>query len=280
MRKRTHEDDTRVAVAGPDALCFRTPPTTRGEDMRTVSEFAVDEGERVPFVLTWFPSHEEVPEAIDPEQALADTESFWREWSEACPLELPGDWRDARAALAHRAQGADLRADRRDRRRADDVAARVDRRRAQLGLPLLLAARRDAHAARPAPLQTTPTRRAQWRRWLLRAVAGDPADLQIMYGVAGERRLTEFELPWLAGYEGSQPVRVGNAASEQLQLDVYGEVLDALLPGARARARRSTRRRGRIQLGAARAPRRGVARAGRRASGRSAASAATSPTRR
>ena len=95
--RRTRQD-TRVAIAGPDALCFRTRAETRGEDMRTVSEFSVDEGERVPFVLTWFPSHEEVPEPIDPEQALDDTETFWREWSEACPLELPGDW----AALVRR----------------------------------------------------------------------------------------------------------------------------------------------------------------------------------
>src|SRR4051812_49612980 len=92
VRKRTHEDHTRVALAGPDALCFRTQALTRGEDMRTVSELSVDEGERIPFVLTWFPSHLEVPEAIDPEQALADTEAFWREWSEACPLDLPADW--------------------------------------------------------------------------------------------------------------------------------------------------------------------------------------------
>jgi GH15 family glucan-1,4-alpha-glucosidase len=92
VRKRTHEENTRVALAGPDALCFRTPVDTRGEDMRTLSEFVVDEGERVPFVLTWFPSHEDVPDAIDPEQALADTEIFWREWSEHCDVDLPPEW--------------------------------------------------------------------------------------------------------------------------------------------------------------------------------------------
>ena len=91
VRQRTHEDNTRVALAGPDALCFRTPAPTRGEGMETVSEIAVDEGERVPFVLTWFPSHEDVPAPIDAEGALAETESFWREWSEACPLELPSE---------------------------------------------------------------------------------------------------------------------------------------------------------------------------------------------
>src|SRR4051794_13537909 len=92
VRQRTHEENTRVALAGPDALCFRTPAPTRGEDMHTISEFTVDEGERVPFVLTWFPSNDDVPERIDPEQALADTESYWREWSEACPLDLPEVW--------------------------------------------------------------------------------------------------------------------------------------------------------------------------------------------
>ena len=184
------------------------------------------------------------PSAIDPEQALAETESFWREWSEQCELRPAGRMGRDRAPLAHRPQGADVRPDRRHRRRADDVAARVDRRRAQLGLPLLLAPRRDAHAARAPAAATTTTRRVAWRRWLLRAVAGDPADIQIMYGVAGERRLTEYEVPWLAGYEGSAPVRIGNAASEQLQLDVYGEVIDALYQARVARARGSSRRRG------------------------------------
>ncbi len=158
VRKRNHEEDTRVAIAGPDALCFRTHAETRGEDMRTVSEFSVDEGQRVPFVLTYFRSHEEVPEAIDPEQALADTEGFWREWSEACPLDLPGGWAPlvrrsliVLKALTYDPTGGIVAA-------RDDVAAGVDRLGAQLGLPLLLAARRNAHAARPAPLQ--PRRRS------------------------------------------------------------------------------------------------------------------------
>ena len=168
------------------------------------------------------------PHAIDPEIALAETESFWREWNAQCTFELPSGVARRAAALAHGAEGADVCADRRHRRRADDVAAGADRRRAQLGLPLLLAARRDAHAARAAARASYVEEAREWRKWLLRAVAGDPADLQIMYGVAGERRLTEFELPWLPGYEGSAPVRIGNAASEQLQLDVYGEVMDAL----------------------------------------------------
>ena len=133
-------DGARLAIAGPDGLCFRTPADTRGENMRTISELVVEEGERVPFVLTWFPSHEDAPAEIDPEVALAETESFWREWCDSCEVELPSDLRGRRPALAHGAEGTDVRADRRDRRRADDVAAGVDRRCSQLGLPLLLAA--------------------------------------------------------------------------------------------------------------------------------------------
>ena len=140
-----------------------------------------------------------------------------------------GPWRDAGDALADHAQGADLRADRRDRRRPDHVAARVDRQRPQLGLPLLLAARLRAHPRRAHRRPASTTRRRAWRDWLLRAVAGDPAQLQIMYGA--RRRAParpSSTLDWLPGYEGSAPVRVGNAASGQFQLDVYGEVLDSL----------------------------------------------------
>jgi GH15 family glucan-1,4-alpha-glucosidase len=227
VRKRNHEEGTRVALAGPDALCFRTPVETRGEDMRTISEFAVDEGERIPFVLTWFRSHEEVPEAIDPELALAETESFWREWSERCEIDLPPE----SAALVRRSLIV-LKALTYEPTGGIVAAATTSMpewigsvrnwdyrycwlRDATLTLLALLQGNHDDEAA-------------AWRRWLLRAIAGDPAEVQIMYGVAGERRLTEYELPWLAGYEASKPVRVGNAASEQLQLDVYGEVLDAL----------------------------------------------------
>ena len=129
-------------------------------------------------------------------------------------------------ALAGDPQGAHVRADRWNRRGAHDVAPRGARRRAQLGLPLLLAARRDADA--PCPRAGYAGEAQAWRDWLLRAIAGHPSDIQIMYGIAGERRLTEVELGWLDGYEGSRPVRVGNAACDQLQLDVYGEVGDAL----------------------------------------------------
>jgi GH15 family glucan-1,4-alpha-glucosidase len=227
VRKRTHERHTRVALAGPDALCFRTPALTRGEDMRTVSEFHVDEGERIPFVLTWFPSHESPPEPVDAEVALAETESFWREWSEACPIDLPADWAAlvrrsliVLKALTYEPTGGIVAAPTTSLPEWIGSVRNWDYRYCWL---------RDATLTLLALLHCNHADEAgAWRRWLLRAIAGDPADVQIMYGVAGERRLSEFELPWLAGYEGSAPVRVGNAASEQLQLDVYGEVLDCL----------------------------------------------------
>ena len=227
VRKRNHERDTRVAIAGPDALCFRTPADTRGEDMRTISEFQVDEGERMAFVLTWFPSHEDPPEPIDPEVALAGTESYWREWSEECPLELPTQWAAlvrrsliVLKALTYQPTGGIVAAATTSLPEWIGSVRNWDYRYCWL---------RDATLTLLALLHCGHgDEAAAWRRWLLRAVAGDPADVQIMYGVAGERRLTEYELPWLAGYEGSRPVRVGNAASEQVQLDVYGEVLDAL----------------------------------------------------
>jgi GH15 family glucan-1,4-alpha-glucosidase len=227
VRQRTHEANTRVALAGPDALCFRTPAPTRGEDMQTVSEFAVDEGQRVPFVLTWFPSHEEVPAPIDAEVALAETESFWREWSEACSFDLPEEWAAVvrrslivLKALTYEPTGGIVAAPTTSLPEWIGSVRNWDYRYCWL---------RDATLTLLALLHCNHAGEAgEWRRWLIRAIAGNAADVQIMYGVAGERRLPEFELPWLSGYEGSTPVRVGNAASEQLQLDVYGEVLDCL----------------------------------------------------
>jgi GH15 family glucan-1,4-alpha-glucosidase len=227
VRKRTHERDTRVALAGPDALCFRTPAQTRGEDKRTISEFQVDEGERVAFVLTWFPSHEDPPEPVDAEQSLAETESFWRQWSEACLLELPEEWAAlvrrsliVLKALTYEPTGGIVAAATTSLPEWIGSVRNWDYRYCWL---------RDATLTLLALLHCNHADEAgQWRRWLLRAIAGDPADVQIMYGVAGERRLTEYELPWLGGYEDSRPVRVGNAASGQLQLDVFGEVLDCL----------------------------------------------------
>jgi GH15 family glucan-1,4-alpha-glucosidase len=223
---RRHED-SRLAVAGPDAICFRTPAHTRGEHLRTVSEFTVEEGERIPFVLTWYPSHEDPPTPVDPEVALAETETFWRDWNAHSTVQLPPEWRDlihrslmVLKALTYAPTGGIVAAPTTSLPEWIGGVRNWDYRYCWL---------RDATLTLLALLQAEHIDEAlDWRRWLLRAVAGDPADLQIMYGVAGERRLTEFEVPWLAGYEGSAPVRVGNAASEQLQIDVFGEVMDAL----------------------------------------------------
>jgi len=220
-------DDSRVAIAGPDGLCFRTPARTRGENMRTISTFTVAEGDRIPFVLTWYPSHGELPQPIDPEQALADTEEFWGDWSQRCCEELPSEWREllqrsliVLKALTYEPTGGIVAAPTTSLPEWIGSVRNWDYRYCWL---------RDATLTLLALLHAEyQEEAAAWRSWLLRAVAGDPADIQIMYGVAGERRLTELELPWLAGYEGSAPVRVGNAASEQLQVDVFGEVLDAL----------------------------------------------------
>jgi GH15 family glucan-1,4-alpha-glucosidase len=215
-----------LAVAGPDALCLRTPVPTRGEGLTTVAEFAVGAGERVPFVLTWFPSHRgELPDPLDAAQALADTCQFWRDWSSRCTYQ--GEYRDAVVrsllvlkALTYAPTGGIVAAATTSLPERIGGVRNWDYRYCWL---------RDAtfalHALGSAGYIDEA---AAWRTWLLRAVAGDPADLQIMYGPAGERRLTESELGWLPGYEGSSPVRIGNAASQQLQLDVYGEILDAL----------------------------------------------------
>ncbi len=224
---RRVDDGARIAVAGPNAVCFRTPARTRGENWQTVTSFVAHEGERTPFVLTWYPSHEDVPTAIDPEVALAETESFWREWSEQCDVALPERWASVvrrsltvLKALTYAPTGGIVAAPTTSLPEAIGGVRNWDYRYCWL---------RDATLTLLALVHGGHLEEAQeWRKWLLRAVAGDPADVQIMYGVAGERLLPELELPWLTGYEGSSPVRIGNAASEQLQLDVYGEIIDAL----------------------------------------------------
>jgi GH15 family glucan-1,4-alpha-glucosidase len=220
-------DSARVAVAGPDGLCFRTPARTRGENMRTISTFTVGKGERVPFVLTWFPPHGDLPAEIDPEEAFTETDEFWREWVGACNAEIPAEWRDVLVrslivlkGLIYEPTGGIVAAPTTSLPEWIGGVRNWDYRYCWL---------RDATLTLLALLHADYEDEAKaWRTWLVRAVAGDPADIQVMYGVAGERRLTELELPWLAGYEGSSPVRIGNAASEQLQIDVFGEVMDAL----------------------------------------------------
>ncbi len=223
-------DGAGLAVGGPDALCLRTPVETRGENLTTVAEFTVCEGDRVPFALTWFPSNREPPPEIDPEQALADTERYWRDWSSNCSYY--GEWPEAvrtslrvLKALTYGPTGGIVAAPTTSLPEWIGSVRNWDYRFCWL---------RDATFTLYSLMSAGYTEEAAaWRNWLLRAVAGDPADTQIMYGVAGERRLTELELSWLPGYEGSAPVRIGNKASDQLQIDVYGEVMDALHQGRR-----------------------------------------------
>jgi GH15 family glucan-1,4-alpha-glucosidase len=213
-----------VAIAGPDAVSLRTPVELEGRDLRTYAHFTVGEGDRIPFVLTWFPSAGEVPAEIDAEDALHDTLAYWNEWARRC---THGDaYHDAvhrslltLKALTYAPTGGIVAAPTTSLPEAIGGVRNWDYRFCWL---------RDATLTLLTLLSVGYVDEAgAWRDWLLRAIAGSPGDLQIMYGVAGERRLTEVELPWLPGYEGSRPVRIGNAASSQRQLDVYGEVADA-----------------------------------------------------
>jgi GH15 family glucan-1,4-alpha-glucosidase len=227
---RRLDDDTRVAIAGPDALAFRTTVPVRGENMSTVAEFAMEAGERQSFVLTWFPSHHDPPRAITPEHALEDTCGFWREWLHTCGYAGRYAQPVFRSLMTLKAMTYGPT--------GGLVAAPTTSLPEQLGGVRNWDYRycwlRDASFALVALLENGFVEEADaWRSWLLRAVAGDPDDLQIMYGPAGERRLAEYELEWLDGYAGSRPVRVGNSASEQFQLDVYGEVLDVLYQARR-----------------------------------------------
>jgi GH15 family glucan-1,4-alpha-glucosidase len=218
-------EDSLVAIAGPDALCLRTPVAVRGQDMTTVGEFTVSPGERIPFVLTWYPSHERLPEITDPEEALNDAENYWLDWSRtfADHTDYHEEIRQSLLvlkAMTYAPTGGIVAAPTTSLPELVGGVRNWDYRFCWL---------RDATLTLLAMLKAGSSDEAiVWRAWLLRAIAGDPADMQIMYGIAGERRLDERELDWLPGHDGSRPVRVGNAASEQLQLDVYGEVIDAL----------------------------------------------------
>jgi GH15 family glucan-1,4-alpha-glucosidase len=220
-------DHHRVAIAGPDSVWLRSEPPlpSYGRDMRTYTDFTVTAGERVAFVMTWHPSHERPPRRVDPYAALEQSLAGWREWSAACRYQ--GPWRPAvlrslitLKALTYAPSGGIAAAATTSLPEEIGGVRNWDYRYCWL---------RDAALTLNALVAGGYLGEARaWRDWLLRAVAGDPADLQIMYGIAGERRLPEYEVPWLKGYEGSAPVRVGNAAAGQLQLDVYGEVLDSL----------------------------------------------------
>jgi GH15 family glucan-1,4-alpha-glucosidase len=223
-------DGTLVAAAGPDAVCLHTPVELEGRDLRTYASFTVAKGERIPFVLTWFRSHEQPPEPVEAENALEDTVSYWEEWTSRGTYR--GRWRDdihrsliTLKALTYAPTGGLVAAPTTSLPEALGGVRNWDYRYCWL---------RDATLTLLAFIRSGYVEEAgAWRDWLLRAVAGRHTDVQIMYGVAGERRLPEVELPWLGGYEDSQPVRIGNGASAQLQIDVYGEVLDALYQARR-----------------------------------------------
>lgn len=222
--KRSEDRSALLAICGPDMTVLRTPIETRGENMTTVAEFEVAAGDTVPFVLTYGPSHLAVPQAIDPDQALDDTEAFWADWSRRCSYR--GEHRDlvmrsliTLKALTYGPTGGIV---------AAPTTSLPEKLGGKRNWDYRFCWLRDATFTLLALMNSGYTEEAlAWHNWLLRAAAGAPACMQIMYGIMGQRRLMEWEAEWLPGYEGAQPVRIGNAAHAQLQLDVYGELMDA-----------------------------------------------------
>ena len=212
-------------ISGPEALRIVSPVELARQEGDIAFRFTVAEGERVSFTLNHHLSHEPAPAGPDPEQALAGALEWWESWSSRCPFE--GPWREpvirsliTLKALSYAPTGALLAAATTSLPEQPGGVRNWDYRYGWL---------RDATFTLYAMMLGGYTREAvAWRDWLLRAVAGDPEDMQIMYGAAGERRLDEWEVPWLEGHGGAKPVRIGNAASDQFQLDVYGEVMDSL----------------------------------------------------
>src|SRR5499427_4980142 len=225
------EDDTINAIAGPERLVLRTPTSLYGEDLKTLGEFTVDAGQSIPFVLSYGSSFQSPPPTIDPFQALEHTEVFWRQWSHRCPAVEP--WTEAvkrslitLKALTYAPTGGIVAAATTSLPEHLGGVRNWDYRYCWL---------RDATFTLLAFMNLGYYEEAQaWRDWLVRAVAGSPNQVQIMYGVGGERWLPELTIPWLPGYECSAPVRIGNGASEQLQLDVFGEIADAMFQALKA----------------------------------------------
>lgn len=222
---RRLNDGRLSAVGGPDALVLASPIQTHGEGLHTVAEFTVRARQKVPFVLTWHPSNEAPPDTAEPFRSLEETEKWWSAW--AIRQTVRGPYRDAMIrslltlkALTYAPTGAIMAAGTTSLPEAIGKSRNWDYRCAWL---------RDATFTLFALMHAGYTSEARaWRDWLLRAIAGDPAKLQPLYGPAGERRIPEQTLDWLPGYAGSRPVRIGNKAAHQFQLDVYGEVLDTL----------------------------------------------------
>ena len=220
-----HLEGMLAAVAGPDAVWLASDITHHGRDFASHAEFTVEAGQRESFVLTWNPSYQARPLPVDPLHALDETERFWQTWSDRCTYD--GPYREAvmrslltLKALTYAPTGGIMAAATTSLPEELGGSRNWDYRYCWL---------RDAAFTLQALVKTGYTdEAADWREWLLRAIAGSPDRLQILYGVAGERHVPERELPWLRGYEGSSPVRIGNGAVDQLQLDVYGEVMDTL----------------------------------------------------
>ena len=219
------DDGTRRAVAGPDMALLRTTIPLRGEDFKTVGEFTVGPGDTIPFTLTYMPSHLPITAAENPLEQLRTTQEYWLDWT--AKSRISGPWADSvnrslitLKALIYAPSGGMVAAPTTSLPEHIGGSRNWDYRFCWL---------RDATLTLLALMNAGYLDEAQaWREWLLRAAAGRPSQLQIMYGIKGERRLTEWEVPWLPGCYKSSPVRVGNAAHTQLQLDVYGELMDAL----------------------------------------------------
>ena len=222
--KRTEDRTALLAICGQDMTVLRTPVETRGENMTTVADFEVGEGDSVPFVLTYGPSHLALPEPIDPATALEETKAFWSEWCSHCTHRGRHRALVVRSlitlkALTYAPTGGIVAAPTTSLPEKFGGARNWDYRFCWL---------RDATFTLLALMNSGYSdEAAAWHNWLLRAVAGSPADMQIMYGIMGQRRLIEWEVGWLPGYQGARPVRIGNAAHGQLQFDVYGELMDA-----------------------------------------------------
>lgn len=221
----TRTDHGLIAIGGPDALRLTTPVRLRGENFRTVADFTVSAGDAVPFTLTWFPSHRPAPAERNPTEEISGTADWWLEWSKRCTYR--GEWREqvvrsliTLKALTYAPTGGIVAAVTTSIPEQPGGVRNWDYRFCWL---------RDATFALYALTTGGYAEEAKaWCDWMLRVAAGKPSQINTVYGVMGERRLPEIELPWLPGYDNSRPVRVGNAASDQFQLDVIGEVIDAL----------------------------------------------------
>jgi GH15 family glucan-1,4-alpha-glucosidase len=227
------------AISGPDMVIFRTPAKMRGEDFKTISEFTVHAGQTVPFVLTYGPSTKPLPRKISWQSALRNTDTFWRDW--IAQARYSGPYKDAvlrslitLKALTYRPSGGIV---------AALTTSLPEKLRGQRNWDYRYCWLRDTTFTLLALMNAGFADEARaWRDWLLRAIAGSPDQVQIMYGLSGERRLIEYEIDWLAGYQGAKPVRIGNQASTQVQLDIYGEIMDALFHSLSIKDGHRTRR--------------------------------------